>query len=360
MGHIFNANQPGIQRPSRTDMSLAPEQPNGALAEPLPQSPERPAEQPADPKPDRRVGQVYLLLACCAGLMIPIVGVISNWSFYVAVSIDQPLLFFLPAVLFARSKGLPVAAALRWRPISPAAALLSVLLGTGGCAIALGIALLVRAVLGPGSKMDLVKTDTVPHLAVTLFCAALLPGICEETMFRGLMLGTLGRLGAVKSVLITSLLFALLHFNPRNFLGSLFFGVVFGIVTLRTRSTFPAMIAHVSGNATAFTIAYLVHHRQNWVVIGCLVLAPMFVVGFLTYLVKTRHQKSMPGPLASVPAALSEGQRTAAIVLTVLLGGFLGLAALGWWIQQQTPTERRFGSMQRDDQLPTMFAGDRV
>ena len=133
-------------------------------------------------------------------------------------------------------------------------------------------------------------------------------------------------------MLITSVLFALWHLNPWHFFAPLFFGIVVGVLTFRTGSTIPAMIAHASGNATVTTINYFFHNNR----IGLLIddtLAAVFVVVFLIYLEKTKHQAPPPSPLAFAPAGLSRRVLAAAMAGAVL---FVGLALivfynwLGW------------------------------
>jgi len=283
-----------------------------APAQPPDEPAEQPVEQPAEPQADRRVGQAYLLLVVCVCLMLTVGSMVQAWSPYVGPAIIEIFFIFLPALLFVRAKRLPVAQALRWRPISAAGALLAILLGTGGYGVAVGIYLLTIPFIGRGPEIEFFQFETLPQLALTLFCCAVLPGICEETMFRGVVQSVLGRGGAVKSILITSTLFALFHFSPWNFLPPLFFGVVFGIVTLRSGSTVPTMIAHAATNSTAFTIGYLFHDEYDpRAQIVCAALAAGFVVGFPIYLLKTRHQPTEPEPLASVPAGLSKRQRRA-------------------------------------------------
>jgi hypothetical protein len=208
------------------------------------------------------------------------------------------------------------------------------LLGAGECGIAVGIYLLTIPILGRAPDIEFFQVDTLPQLALTLFCGAVLPGVCEETLFRGVIQSVLGRRGAVKSVLITSTLFALFHFSPWNFLPPLFFGVVFGIVTLRSGSTVPAMIAHAATNSTAFILAYFsLDEFDPRAQIVCAVLAVAFVVAFSIYLAKTRDQPSQPGPLVTVPAGLSKWQSVAGIVLAVVCVGLVLLAILGLLLQ---------------------------
>ncbi len=62
-------------------------------------------ELPAEPTTDRRVGQVYLLLAISFCLMASIGAVAQIWSPYIGLAITETLLIFVPAVLYVYWKG---------------------------------------------------------------------------------------------------------------------------------------------------------------------------------------------------------------------------------------------------------------
>jgi membrane protease YdiL (CAAX protease family) len=83
--------------------------------------------------------------------------------------------------------------------------------------------------------------------------------LVEELFFRGLLmralLGGTARLGAtlqvVVSIAVTSLLFALAHFEAIQFLGLAGFGAVLGVLAWRTGRLGPGLVAHASFNAVA-------------------------------------------------------------------------------------------------------------
>lgn len=92
--------------------------------------------------------------------------------------------------------------------------------------------------------------------------------IVEELFFRGLVLrGLLGRLdplgrriGPALSIVVTGLVFALVHFETVQFLGLAGFGVVLGLLAWRTGRLGPSVVAHVAFNTTT-VIAYVVWTR---------------------------------------------------------------------------------------------------
>lgn len=96
-----------------------------------------------------------------------------------------------------------------------------------------------------------------------LLIAALLPGLCEEVLFRGVLQGILSRKGQWTGVVITAFLFAVFHLNPWNLLPAFFLGVVFSVLVVRNGSLIPAILAHIAANTTAFTVAYIFQDQTD-------------------------------------------------------------------------------------------------
>ena len=76
--------------------------------------------------------------------------------------------------------------------------------------------------------------------------------VVEELFFRGLLLRALqARVGSVAAVLVSGVLFGLAHFEPLQLPVLAGFGVVLGIVALRTGRLGPGIFAHAAFNALA-------------------------------------------------------------------------------------------------------------
>jgi len=91
-------------------------------------------------------------------------------------------------------------------------------------------------------------------LWLMLFAGALLPGVCEELLVRGALMGLLRtRVGAVLAVAITSVMFGLLHIDLARIVATGAMGVVLGVLLIRSGSIVPCMVAHFVNNAVALT-----------------------------------------------------------------------------------------------------------
>ena len=91
---------------------------------------------------------------------------------------------------------------------------------------------------------------------INLVVTAVLPGICEETAHRGMLLRGLSNLGRHKAVIISSLLFGLMHLNIEQFFYATIIGIFLGYLTLYCDTIYPAMIIHFMNNALSLFMSY--------------------------------------------------------------------------------------------------------
>lgn len=97
---------------------------------------------------------------------------------------------------------------------------------------------------------------TTKEFLINLVLVAVLPAICEETAHRGLLLGGLSRLGLKRSVLLSSLLFGLLHLNVNQFFYATVLGFLMAIAVIMAKSIIPAMIIHFCNNALSLYMSF--------------------------------------------------------------------------------------------------------
>ena len=114
----------------------------------------------------------------------------------------------------------------------------------------------------PKALLDELRKIIVPGnggrgLAMTLFLVALTPAVCEEALFRGPILrGLLSRLPPPSAMLVTGLLFGLLHLDPYRLLPTTILGILLSFLALASGSILPAMLAHLCNNAILVLLAH--------------------------------------------------------------------------------------------------------
>lgn len=93
-----------------------------------------------------------------------------------------------------------------------------------------------------------VGTYTVGILLINILMTAILPAICEETAHRGMLLKGLSPLGQKWAIIISSLLFGLLHLNIEQVFYATLIGFLLGYISTITENIYPAIIIHFMNN----------------------------------------------------------------------------------------------------------------
>ena len=92
-----------------------------------------------------------------------------------------------------------------------------------------------------------------------LFMAVCAAPVLEEFVFRGMFLrALLSKYSDKISILISSILFALIHFHPIQMFGALFLGLYFGYVFTKTKSLTTVIILHMIANLIGIVAMYSV------------------------------------------------------------------------------------------------------
>ncbi|KAE8077800.1 hypothetical protein FH972_016328 [Carpinus fangiana] len=101
-------------------------------------------------------------------------------------------------------------------------------------------------------EQSIVSRDPVAMALYAVVVSVCAP-IWEEIVFRGFLLPSLTKYMPVWcSILVSSVVFALAHFNMQRMLPLVFLGVVMGAVFARSRNLLPSMLLHSLWNAFVF------------------------------------------------------------------------------------------------------------
>jgi sodium transport system permease protein len=203
-----------------------------------------------------------------AGEALAFVAVVALLYFYGGVTLQlrvgetgillsQVLLLALPAVLFAAYGPFRTVSALALRRPSARQILAALLVVLGGMPVGWLLGWLQSLVLPIPEEFlaaleDLIRADTPAEVVWLLVLVALTPAICEELVFRGLLLqGLSSQLTASRAVALSAVIFGAFHLSVETairFLPSAWLGVLLGYVVWRTRSTFTGMLMHFVNN----------------------------------------------------------------------------------------------------------------
>lgn len=169
------------------------------------------------------------------------------------------LFIALPVMLYAR-RDPGIASHLRIEPLKGRVAALSVLTAAVAvlfinCVSQLWF-ILVQCMGGTIPASGVAVPTTVRGLAYAVILSAVLPGICEELLFRGLMLSAWEERGSLRAVTTVSLLFTLLHGNLLGIPSEFICGVLLACIVISSGSLFAGMVFHTVFNSTLLIASY--------------------------------------------------------------------------------------------------------
>lgn len=109
-------------------------------------------------------------------------------------------------------------------------------------------------------KLPIQSTTSTVNYSILLkefLLTAILPGICEEILHRGVMLNAAKKVHNPRyCLIISSILFGLTHLNINQFFYAAILGYFMGYVNLITDSIYPSMIIHFMNNFLSVYFSY--------------------------------------------------------------------------------------------------------
>ena len=205
---------------------------------------------------------------------------------YITRIVVQLFAILLPVIVFTRSKKINVKEFYRIKPISIKNAGLIALLGV--CAQFIGIILkfFVKFIFGifkipySGSSGLFATPDSSFQIILMILALVLLPAIAEELLFRGLVLRSYEKWGTRSAIIISSLLFGLLHLDISSALATVFLGLLLSYIVVKTDSVVSGVILHLANNGTALISMLLLSRFPSisyWMII------PVFLIAVIVF-----------------------------------------------------------------------------
>lgn len=195
-------------------------------------------------------GLIYLLLSLC-GLYID-AETVGEDSVFLVIIIVQIVVFAVPSFLYYGIKG----GKLNYPVVSGKLGAGRILFAIGAMGVMFFGCLLIKLLFYSGGvqvgndKGYLDALYKAEDGAVGLFLAyALIPALCEEFFFRGIVLSEYKKYGSFNAVLISALYFTMVHFTTDGFLVYFYAGLILGVTTSVCRSIYPAVAMHTLFNA---------------------------------------------------------------------------------------------------------------
>ncbi|MBE5742731.1 MAG: CPBP family intramembrane metalloprotease [Clostridiales bacterium] len=140
---------------------------------------------------------------------------------------------------------------------------------------------------------------SVGNYLLVIITLCVLPAVAEEIAFRGVILGGIKSGNIYVNALIGGLLFSLYHMNPAQTPYQFLMGFFFSVIALKSKSTFPVMIAHFLNNFYVVTAEYFFpNFLDNPTVLAVTTVLGIVALGVLIFLtVREKGEKEQKGNL---------------------------------------------------------------
>lgn len=172
--------------------------------------------------------------------------------------------------------------------------------------------------------------DNFGWLILNIILLAGVPAILEELIFRGVILNGYKKLGAVPAMVITSLLFALIHGSVQQFVFPFLFGLILSFAALKTGTVLAPIIIHFVNNALVVILNYVYFSFEiaipTWalLLIGLATTAAAFVIIWLLGKLFKNVDKKIVLTEEQLESYVAMESREVSSNLPIILGVILG------------------------------------
>jgi membrane protease YdiL (CAAX protease family) len=181
---------------------------------------------------------------------------VSQMPIPLQLVLTQILAFIVPIVFFFFITKKPVRATLRLYPIHWKNVILIVLMSLLIQPL-MGLLSFLASLLFPNSVAEIIsQSSELSTVSIMIISVGVMPAICEELFFRGVVFSGYRFVPTVKACLVTGLLFGIIHMDVQQFLYTFALGSLFCALVYHTNSILASIIAHFTINASQVLLAF--------------------------------------------------------------------------------------------------------
>jgi membrane protease YdiL (CAAX protease family) len=202
-----------------------------------------------------KVYEANLIFFLLAIIFITFGASVQEWDINKGLLITEYGIILLPVILAGKFLGVDLKHALKLNPIKGRTVLrimgISFLI-LPSVAISNLIPITILSLFDKVLIPSIPTPDSPVTLMTSFFIVAVSPGICEEVLFRGLILNAYEtsynrKIGAI----VAAVLFGFFHFNIQNLFGPIIIGLMAAYLMQVTNSLYAAIVLHMTNNGIA-------------------------------------------------------------------------------------------------------------
>lgn len=201
-------------------------------------------------------------------LMMGVQVLLARWlpqatggpDYYWKLFLMELLLIGGPPLLYMLLYRMDIVRVNRFNGIKPAEVLLVVGMANFGYGVTIIINLIWYSVAsrwGTPAGQQLPSIENGTQLLVGILAIGIVPAVVEEFLFRGLILRGYERFGSRIAIVMTGILFGMLHLQLMSIPSIILVGIIISYVVYRTNSIIAGMIYHFLHNSIAVGLLYI-------------------------------------------------------------------------------------------------------
>lgn len=189
-------------------------------------------------------------------------GVLDDPFFqqYFQITVSS-FMFIVPFTFFFKMAGYKLSKIINFNLPKTKAWFPLVLIGIGFCAfanMATGIASSIFESFGINYDVDFGENPQgIFGITLSILATAVVPALVEEFACRGIIMGALRKYGDGFAVLVSAIMFGLIHGNFQQIPFAFMVGLILGYVTVKCNSIWPAVLIHFYNNFSSVIFDYV-------------------------------------------------------------------------------------------------------
>ncbi len=197
---------------------------------------------------------IVIMLLVSAGQFL-----ISEFDYFTGLLSAEVFLLLVPVYLYSKKRKFDQSEIFRLKFVNPAFYLSALIAGVGGTLLAVSVAVLQNIFIPFDRNSDIIKImkeiQDERGMLLSFIVLALAPAICEEIMFRGILLKAFEKEGKVRAIVLSSLLFGIFHLDSSRVLPTAILGLVMGWMVWTTGSIWSGVLIHFLNNSIVVVLA---------------------------------------------------------------------------------------------------------
>ncbi len=138
--------------------------------------------------------------------------------------------------------------------------------------------------IGQNISYEFIQNISIGSFLIIILIYALIPAICEEFFFRGILSKLFRKYNLLSRILVISLIFAIMHYSIKNFIGPFLLSVFLVYICDRSDSIIPAIIGHFVYNFMGLSVV-LLFYKLNSTNVGYMPKIDLQVFSFLIVII---------------------------------------------------------------------------